>query len=398
MSPSDTRPRPVPAAVAAELSTDRESSDSLATGRVLAIGAACAVFVALSVTAQTYLSMLGHGHSFWRMLWWQLSVSGLWALFAPTIMRLGARPSVGIRAAASPTQWWLLVLAYGVATITAHIAVTAGLAMWLRPFVPVEVTVYATALRAQFESQFVTDILVFAMLLVLGRTVAVSERASRLALRESRLEAELARAHLEALRLEIQPHFLFNTLNSIAALIRLHANDKALDMLLGLGSLMRTTIDRPPDHLTSLASEVAFVRQYLDLQSARFGDRLDVGFDIAPDTLSIMVPSFLLQPLVENALRHGIARKAGHSRLDVRAHVDAEGQLVVEVQDDGSGLPPGFDLDQAAGTGLRNVRVRLQQLFGPTASLTVFSPGGLGTIVRVMLPASEGTSLAKETA
>lgn len=397
MSSSD-HTQPVPAIVAAQLPTDRDTSDALATGRVLAIGAACAVFVALSVTAQTYLSMLGHGHSFWRMLWWQLSVSGLWALFAPIIMRLGARPAGAARTAGSSAPWWLLVIAYGAATITAHIAVTAGLAMWLRPFLPAEVALYTTALRAQFESQFVTDILVFAMLLVLGRTVAVSDRARRLALRESRLEAELARAHLEALRLEIQPHFLFNTLNSIAALIRLHANDKALDMLLGLGSLMRATIDRPPDHLTSLSSEVAFVRQYLELQSARFGDRLDVHFAIAPDTLTIMVPSFLLQPLVENALRHGIARKAGHSRLEVRANLDADNQLVVEVQDDGTGLPPGFDLDEDAGTGLRNVRVRLQQLFGPTASLTASSPAGHGTTVKVMLPASQGTALAKETA
>ncbi len=398
MHSSGQRPLPVPASVAAELSTDRESSDLLSTGRVLAIGAACAVFVALSVTAQTYLSMLGHGHSFWRMLWWQLSVSGLWALFAPTIMRLGARPASGLAKRESSAGWWLLVLAYGVVTITAHIAVTAGLALWLRPFIPAEVSVYTTALRAQFESQFVTDILVFAMLLVLGRTVAVSERASRLALRESRLEAELARAHLEALRLEIQPHFLFNTLNSIAALIRLHANDKALDMLLGLGSLMRATIDRPPDHLTPLSNEVTFVRQYLDLQSARFGDRLVVRFAVDPDTLQVMVPSFLLQPLVENALRHGIARKAGASRLEVRAHVNGEGQLVVDVEDDGTGLPPGFDLDRDAGTGLRNVRVRLQQLFGPTASLTVSSPAGHGTIVRVMLPATQGSSLAKESA
>ncbi len=139
---------------------------------------------------------------------------------------------------------------------------------------------FITAIRSQFEAQFATDILVFAMLLVLGRTLAVSDHAQQLALRESKLEAELARAHLDALRLEIQPHFLFNTLNSIAALIRLQANDKALDMLLGLGALMRSTLDRPPDHLTPLANEVAFVRQYLDLQRARFGDRLDVQLDV----------------------------------------------------------------------------------------------------------------------
>ncbi|MEQ1730349.1 MAG: histidine kinase, partial [Vicinamibacterales bacterium] len=247
-------------------------SSSFSTGRVLAMGFAAALFVALSVTAQTYLSMLGHGHSFWRMLWWQLSVAGLWAVLAPILIRLGA----WLHATRAPRhQVWATIAGYGALAIAAHLAVTAQLSIWLRPFLPVIVPGFVDAVRSQFEAQFATDILMFAMLLVLGRTLAVGDHAQQLALRESKLEAELARAHLEALRLEIQPHFLFNTLNSIAALIRIQANDKALDMLLGLGALMRATLDRPPDHLTPLSNEVEFVRQYLDLQGARFGDRLD---------------------------------------------------------------------------------------------------------------------------
>ncbi len=356
---------------------------SLSNGRILLIGAACAVFVALSVTAQTYLSMLGHGHSFWRILWWQLSVAGLWALFAPVVLRAAARLQ---NLHVPRLQAWGIVVGYAVVTIPAHIAITALLSIWLRPFVPVVVTDFAVAFRSQFESQFATDVLVFAMLLVAGRAVAVSERARRSALRESRLEAELARANLEALRLEIQPHFLFNTLNSIAALIRMQANEKALDMLLGLGALMRATIDRPPDHLTTLGTELDFVKQYLDLQGARFGDRLDVRFDVAPEARPLAVPSFLLQPLVENALRHGIARKPGRACLDITAAVK-DGTLALSVTDDGAGLLPGFDLDRHAGTGLRNIRVRLQQLYGPAASLRVdpASPGG--TVVTVRLPA-----------
>ncbi|MEQ1910772.1 MAG: histidine kinase [Vicinamibacterales bacterium] len=361
---------------------------------MLAIGAACAVFVALSVTAQTYLSMLGHGHSFWRILWWQLSVAGLWALFAPLLVRIGA----GLNAARRPhARTWAMVAGYGAITIACHIAITAQLSIWVKPFVPVEVSDFTTAFRSQFESQFATDILVFAMLLVLGRTVAVSDRARQLALRESRLEAELARAHLEALRLEIQPHFLFNTLNSIAALIRMHANDKALDMLLGLGALMRATIDRPPDHLTPLSTEVDFARQYLDLQSARFGDRLDVRYSVAPESLSVPVPSFLLQPLVENALRHGIARKAGRSSLAITANV-VDDILRVEVRDDGVGVPPGFDIVRDAGTGLRNIRVRLQQLYGAESSLTLRSTPQGDTVVTVTLPARRSSALAAASA
>lgn len=373
---------------------DPEATGALATGRILAIGSACAAFVALSVTAQTYLSMLGHGHSFWRILWWQLSVAGLWALFAPALVRLGAslqQTRVPVSRACA------MVVGAGALAISAHTAIAAQLSIWLRPHVPVVVSDFGTAFRSQFESQFATDILVFAMLLVLGRTVAVSDRARRSALRESRLEAELARAHLETLRLEIQPHFLFNTLNSIAALIRMQANDKALTMLLGLGTLMRATIDRPPDHLTTLASEVDFVRQYLDLQGARFGDRLDVGLAVEPAAAHVMVPSFLLQPLVENALRHGIARKPGRSRLEIDVRLEGD-ELLVTVQDDGVGLGPGFHLDRDAGTGLRNIRVRLQQLYGSAGRLEIDAVPAGGARVSVRLPSRRDSERTKATA
>ncbi len=390
--PASSRP-PLPP-VESPHAASASQTDSLRSGRVLAIGAACALFVALSVTAQTYLSMLGHGHSFWRILWWQVSVAGLWALFAPLLVRIGA----GLHAARRPlARTWATIGGYAVLTIASHIAITAQLSIWVKPFVPVEVSDFTMAFRSQFEAQFATDILVFAMLLVLGRTVAVSDRARQLALRESRLEAELARAHLEALRLEIQPHFLFNTLNSIAALIRMQANDKALDMLLGLGALMRATIDRPPDQLTPLSTEVEFVRQYLDLQSARFGDRLDVRYSVTPESLSIPVPSFLLQPIVENALRHGISRKAGRSSLAITSEV-VDDVLRVEVRDDGVGVPPGFDIVRDAGTGLRNIRVRLQQLYGLDAALTLHSTPDGDTAVIVTIPAHRATALAAESA
>jgi len=372
------------------------SSKSLATGRVLVIAVVCALFIAVSVTAQSYLSMLGHGHSYWRMLGWQLSVSGLWAAMAPVLVRVGAglQPSPG--AARTRHAWWA-VGAYGVAAILLHIVVTAELSLWLMPFTPVVVSDFGTAFRAQFEAQFATDILVYAMLLVLGRTVAVTERASRLALRESRLEAELARAHLEALRLEIQPHFLFNTLNSIAALIRLQANDKALNMVLGLGALMRSTVDRPAEHLTPLSAEVEFVRQYLDLQTVRFGERLEVEYAVATDALSVLVPSFLLQPLVENALRHGIARKPGRSRITIAAEL-ADDLLRVSVHDDGVGLPPWFELGRHSGTGLKNIRVRLQQLYGAAAEMSVTGGPLEGTRAFLVIPSSSRADRYKETA
>jgi hypothetical protein len=146
---------------------------------------------------------------------------------------------------------------------------------------------------------------------------AVYAHARSLEVRESRLEADLARAQLDALRLEIEPHFLFDTLNAIASFIRSRANDRALAMLLGLGDLMRESIDSSHQHTTTLGAELAFVQRYIYLQRVRFMDRLTVHYDAPAGCESSPVPSFLLQPLVENAFRHGIARRPGQCRLQI---------------------------------------------------------------------------------
>jgi two-component system LytT family sensor kinase len=382
-------------------STDRPTGDRaqsveapISTRRVLMLGLPSAAFVALSVTAQTYLSMLSHGHQFWRMLVWQLSSWALWALLAPTVLAVG-----GSLSTAQPRRFGraLTVIGIGLPTIALHLAITAQLTVWIQPFMPFAAYGFPESFVAQFGSLFATDILVYAMLLLLGSTIAVSDRARRLALRKSRLEAELVRANLDALRLEIQPHFLFNTLNSIAALIRLKANDKALDMLLGLSAMMRATLDRPVHHVTPLSAELDFVKQYVDLQAARFGDRLQVSYAVDHECLVVPVPTFLLQPLVENALRHAVARQPGPSHLEIGASVRA-GALRVWVSDDGVGLPPGFNLDRDQGTGLKNIRVRLQQLYGPAARLQAATQDTGGTVITIDLPATPLETLALATA
>ena len=147
--------------------------------------------------------------------------------------------------------------------------------------------------QSQLPTWIPTDFLLFVLLLLGGNANAVLQRARRLELRESRLETELARAQLDALRLEIQPHFLFNTLNSIAALIRLKDNHAALKMLLGLSDLMRITVDRPKDHVVPLASEIEFLQRYVGLQQTRFADRLKVEYLIDEECRAIPVPTFL---------------------------------------------------------------------------------------------------------
>jgi sensor histidine kinase YesM len=237
------------------------------------------------------------------------------------------------------------------------------------------------------------DPLAYGLLLVSGRVLAAHERARRLELRESQLESQLTRAQLDALRLEIQPHFLFNTLNSIAALIRVHDHAGALSMLLGLSDLMRATLNEPAGHLAPLGHETEVIKQYVELQRIRFGDRLNVTYEVDAACEGIAIPTLLLQPLVENALRHGLAPHARPCHLVIGASQSRD-RLRLWVSDDGAGLPAGFDLSRDAGTGLSNTRSRLERLYGQAATITIGPNPGGGAIVELVLPS---TGIAQAT-
>ena len=351
----------------------------LPVGRVMAIGGGLAAILAVSVSAQTYLSMLGHGHSFRRILLWQLGAWGFWAVAAPFVLRGGAELTGSNRAAR------LRVVALGIALFALHSVVATQLTLWIQPFVPVETYGFVDALTNQLPARFEIDLLTFGLLVVAGSALRTRHRAQRLELRESRLEAELARAELHALRLEIEPHFLFNTLNAITALVRMKDNSRAVEMLVGLADFMRTTLDGPADQLVPLSREIAWVKRYVALQQARFGDRLQVEYRTGEGCEDVLVPTLLLQPIVENALRHGAARQTTPCRVEITAAL-ANRMLTVVVADDGAGLPGDFDLDRAAGTGLRNVRSRLAHLYGGAARLDVRRGERAGTTVEVAVP------------
>jgi len=196
------------------------------------------------------------------------------------------------------------------------------------------------------------------------------------------LEEQLARARLDALRAQLQPHFLFNTLNSISVLT---ATDPAgaNRMLLDLSELLRATLAAGEAHEVTLDRELAMLERYVAIQQVRFGDRLAVRFEIEPAARAALVPSLLLQPLVENAVRHGVAASAGPGTVTVRAAVDGE-RLALEVRDSGPGL--GAVPANADGIGLGNTRARLRQLYGEAFRLDLASPAGGGLTVVVELP------------
>ncbi len=199
----------------------------------------------------------------------------------------------------------------------------------------------------------------------------------------ARLEARFAEAQNLALRMQLQPHFLFNTLNSISALV--HANPEgADDMISRLGDFLRMTLEAPPDQMVPLRKELAFIRAYLAIEQVRFEDRLRVEMEIPPDLQELRVPGFILQPLVENALKHGLSDRPGGGTLRLRAFRDSE-YLVLEVQDDGEGFVPGRE-----GVGLANVRSRLGLIYKGRHQLSILGAPNRGTLVSLRLPLNLG--------
>lgn len=205
-------------------------------------------------------------------------------------------------------------------------------------------------------------------------------------LRASQLEAELSQAQLEALRSQIHPHFLFNTLNSISSLMQ--RDVKAADeMLSRLSDMLRLTLKTDGSQEARLESELKMLDLYLEIMRVRFGERLRIYIEIDPALLSERVPSFLLQPLVENTIRHGLSESSKLTTIRISADTEG-GALILRVLDDGRGLPSGQTLRE--GIGLSNTRRRLERLYGQTASLDVRSGKGGGTEVEIRIPRRVG--------
>lgn len=367
----------------------RESgSDALST-RWIVFGASVAAFAAaILVSSQIQLSMYDHGHDWWRLFAWQLAGWGYWVFFSPWMLAAGARFS---RPGETPRFRWTREILIAVGLTAFHLPLVAGAFTLLQPYIPVGIYSFGEALSRSLRSWVHIDLLIYCIGVAIGYGLGGYREARRAELRESRLETELARAQLDTLRLQIQPHFLFNTLNSISALVRRQRNDRALDMLLGLSDLLRSSLERSQHALIPLSEELDFVRRYVDLQRARFADRLTVDYDVADDCLDQPIPNFLLQPLVENAIRHGIGKRAAPGRLEIQGRREDD-RLILTVLDDGVGLPEGFQLTGQSGLGLDNTRSRLAQLFGDHAELTLRPRTGGGAVCTVTLPIAAAES------
>jgi two-component system, LytTR family, sensor kinase len=198
------------------------------------------------------------------------------------------------------------------------------------------------------------------------------------------LQAELATARLQALRNHLEPHFLFNSLHSIAALARANDISGVVRLTASLGDVLRYVLESG-DASARLADEFAIVERYLEIQSARHADRLAVSLTLAPEAAHASVPVLVVQPLVENALKHGLTPRVQAGTLAVSASV-RDGRIRIDVEDDGVGLPEGWTMTASRGTGLRNLAARLAAEFGDQAALAVSPRHGGGVLASITFP------------
>jgi signal transduction histidine kinase len=242
-----------------------------------------------------------------------------------------------------------------------------------------------------FSTSLVYQLLIFviayALILTVTYLVDAKNRITRQAMEAVRLNEQLTRAQLTALRGQLEPHFMYNTLNTIAGLVRDQRNQAAVNMVVGLSELLRRALEDSHRSEVTLAEEVGYLQRYVDIQKIRFGDRLDVGIDIPGELLQAQVPSLLLQPLVENAIKHGISRRVGGGSIRVVGEC-SEHTLRLTITNDGTCTQEDLDATRT-GVGLDNLRSRLQLLHGDRADLVLRHARGEGVEVVVTLPLKE---------
>lgn len=322
--------------------------------------------------------------AFWRAVVTQLPAWYVWVPVTPVLLQLVRRWPLGrpLRARA-----WvghvltclgvggLFALAY---SLCQH-ALSSGLATaGTLPF--------STMLLRYVLGWMPMMAMTYAAVVAVAQSLASQERAREKERQAAALAVELAEARLLALQVQLHPHFLFNTLNAIVVLVRANEADTAARMLVLLSDILRRLLQQGATQEVSLRDEVAVLSRYLEIQQLRFQDRLRVTWEVDDALLDARVPHLVLQPLVENAIRHGVSARsaAGLLRIGARRRGDA---LELRVEDDGPGLPEGFDVERSPGIGLSNTRARLAQLYGEQGRIRVSAPSqGVGTVATVQLP------------
>ena len=198
------------------------------------------------------------------------------------------------------------------------------------------------------------------------------------------LESKLTKSQLQTLKMQLQPHFLFNAMNTISMMIRRNKDEEAIEMISGLSDMLRSTLTKEGKQMVTLSEEMELLKKYLKIEQVRFQDTLEVEINLTEESLNAEVPSLILQPIVENAFKHGISKSLGNSRIEIRSEIKND-NLSVSVYNSGPGLHEDWHLESNNGIGLNNTRNRLKQLYGENYSLSI-NDQEKGTVVTITLP------------
>ena len=344
-------------------------------------------FVALFLISQSVVRALYLQQSVsWKLLlsvW--LTDSYLWALLAPLVWMLASRLPI------SRSSWRHSVPAHLASSALIAVGeaglfalVTTALGLRIRP-------TFAATFRMVLPGDFHLNVVFYWAILGIQHAFTVYRRsqerekeATQMELRASELERQLVYSRLVALRMQLHPHFLFNTLNAIVVLVRQGKAKDADQMLTSLSDLLRRTLEEWEHQEVPLRTELEFLRLYLEIEQVRFQDRLSIDLSVDPSTLGALVPCFLLQPLVENAVHHGLARGSSGGKVTLRSRRIGP-TLEFQICDDGPGVLNTNDL-QGNGVGLSNTRARLQQLYGTEQCLELERPADGGTTATIRIP------------
>jgi len=305
-----------------------------------------------------------------------------WALVTSFVMRLGRNfPLLPLRSVAP----WLRHLAAWLCIDLVESGWGAALEYVLNPYTPdVKPHSILHLWQSRFYNELLASLVLYYCILMAGHILDSRERAAQLRVAAARLGEQLSKAELNTLRHQIEPHFLFNVLNAVTGLIRTGKNEAAVSMIARLSEFLRHTLHDSGRQEMTLDEELNFLSMYLDLQSVRFADRLQVVSNIDTNLGQLLVPSLVLQPIVENALKHGISQRADGGRIDLRAWQDT-GHLNMEVKNDGPPLSDDWNTREEA-IGLANVRNRLYGLYGANASLDIANTADRRVCVTLRVP------------
>jgi two-component system, LytTR family, sensor kinase len=333
-----------------------------------------------------YLEVRAEGmdHAASRIFSWGILTWCAWAPLTPLMVWLARRFSL----VGSAWKRGLLVHVPAFLVISAaHSAAATFITLTVKPFDHMgdSPMTFWPRFLSRMQGAFGSDLLVYGAVIGVCYAVDYYRKYREREFLATQLEAQLAQAQLDSLRTQLHPHFLFNTLNGIVGLVRDNKNEAAVKMLVGLSDLLRQALERSNQPEVELRDEISFIELYLSIQQMRFSDRLQIEIDIDPNTVRALVPSLILQPLTENALRHGIGGSVASGMVGISSRIE-EGFLKLKVVDNGAGLPANWQLKSGSGIGLANTAARLQQHYGENHRLDVRNRPEGGVEVVIVLP------------